>query len=85
MAAPLGNQNATKNKPFLSAVERAIAQGDGQKLRQCAEKLIDKDPFAPNGDREPVTKSPPEEQRTEPPTEVVKPAAKATPKAPEKK
>jgi Txe/YoeB family toxin of Txe-Axe toxin-antitoxin module len=39
--APLGNKNATKGKPFLEAVERAIVQSDGQKLRDCAEKLLE--------------------------------------------
>lgn len=38
--APLGNQNATKNKPFWDAITRAIAQEDGKRLRQAAEKLL---------------------------------------------
>jgi hypothetical protein len=37
-----GNDNATKNKPFLEAVTRAITQDDGKRLRSCAEKLLDK-------------------------------------------
>lgn len=41
MAAPLGNQNATKNKPFMDALNRAIAADDGKRLRAAAEKLLD--------------------------------------------
>lgn len=40
MAAPLGNKNATKNKPFAEAINRAIAQDDGVRLRAIAEKLL---------------------------------------------
>lgn len=40
MAAPLGNRNATKNKPFAEAINRAIAQDDGVRLRAIAEKLL---------------------------------------------
>ena len=36
-----GNDNATKSKPFWAAVSRAIAQEDGKRLRQAAEKLLD--------------------------------------------
>lgn len=36
----LGNDNATKNRPFLAALNRALAQGDPEKLRMIAEKLI---------------------------------------------
>ena len=39
--APLGNTNATKNKPFWHAVTRAIAQEDGKRLRDAAEMLLD--------------------------------------------
>ena len=39
--APLGNQNAVKNKPWREAVDRALKAGDGQKLRAIADKLID--------------------------------------------
>lgn len=39
--APLGNTNATKNKVWISALNRAVAQDDGKKLRAAAEKLID--------------------------------------------
>ena len=38
--APLGNSNATKNRPWREAINRALAQHDGQKLRTIAEKLI---------------------------------------------
>ncbi len=38
--APEGNTNATKNKPFWGAVTRAIAQEDGKRLREAAEKLL---------------------------------------------
>lgn len=41
MGAPIGNNNATKNKPFYAALDRAIAQDDGKRLRDCAEKLVD--------------------------------------------
>ena len=30
------------DKPFLGALKRALAQGDPNRLRQCAESLIDK-------------------------------------------
>lgn len=36
-----GNQNATKTRPFWSAIDRAIAQEDGKRLREAAEKLLD--------------------------------------------
>jgi hypothetical protein len=35
-----GNQNATKSKPFWHAIDRAIAQEDGRRLREAAEKLL---------------------------------------------
>jgi hypothetical protein len=35
-----GNNNATKSKPFWSAIDRAIAQDNGKKLREAAEKLL---------------------------------------------
>jgi hypothetical protein len=38
--APLGNHNATKNKPFWEAVTRAIKQEDGKRLREAAEQLL---------------------------------------------
>lgn len=38
--APVGNQNATKNRPFWESVTRAIAQEDGKRLREAAEKLL---------------------------------------------
>ena len=36
-----GNTNATKNKVWIAALNRAVAQDDGKKLRAAAEKLID--------------------------------------------
>jgi ribosomal protein L17 len=39
--APLGNKNGVKNKPWREAIDRALAQGDGKKLRSIADKLID--------------------------------------------
>lgn len=36
-----GNDNATKSRPFWLTVTRAIAQEDGRRLRQAAEKLLD--------------------------------------------
>lgn len=36
-----GNKNATKNKIWIAALNRAIAQDDGKRLREAAEKLID--------------------------------------------
>ena len=36
-----GNNNAGKNKPFWRAIDRAIAQDDGKRLREAAEKLLD--------------------------------------------
>lgn len=36
----IGNDNATKNRPFAEAIRRAIAQEDGKKLRDIADKLI---------------------------------------------
>jgi hypothetical protein len=38
--APLGNDNATKAKPWRAALDRALAQDDGKKLRAAAEKLL---------------------------------------------
>lgn len=36
-----GNNNAGKNKPFWRALDKAIAQEDGKRLRAAAEKLLD--------------------------------------------
>lgn len=38
--APLGNRNAGKSKPFWHAIDRAIAQEDGKRLREAAEQLL---------------------------------------------
>lgn len=42
MGAPVGNKNATKNKPWADALNRAIVQSDGAKLRAIADRLIEK-------------------------------------------
>ena len=47
MAAPLGNKNAVKNRPWAEVINRALIQGDGQRLRTIAEKLLS---LAENGD-----------------------------------
>lgn len=40
--APIGNKNATKNRPWAEAINRALLAEDGKKLRALAERLIDK-------------------------------------------
>lgn len=40
--APIGNKNATKNKPWAEAINRALLAEDGQKLRALAERLIER-------------------------------------------
>lgn len=41
MGAPIGNQNATKeNRQWSNALNRAIAQDNGERLRAAAEKLL---------------------------------------------
>ena len=47
MAAPFGNKNAVKNRPWAEVINRALIQGDGQRLRSIAEKLLT---LAENGD-----------------------------------
>ena len=42
MAAPLGNDNAKRTKPWRDAIDRALAQDDGKRLRSIAERLLDK-------------------------------------------
>lgn len=42
MAAPIGNRNAVKNKPWFDALNRALLAEDGKKLRALADKLIDR-------------------------------------------
>jgi hypothetical protein len=42
MGAPTGNFNAANDRSFISALNRAIAQDDGVRLRMIAEKLLDK-------------------------------------------
>lgn len=38
--APIGNKNATKNKWWAEALNRALLAEDGKKLRALADKLI---------------------------------------------
>lgn len=40
MGAPIGNQNAKKNKLWADALNRALLAEDGKKLRALADKLI---------------------------------------------
>lgn len=40
--APIGNKNATKNKPWSEAINRVLLAEDGKKLRALAEKLVEK-------------------------------------------
>jgi hypothetical protein len=40
VAAPLGNKNAVKNRPWADAINRAVLANDGQRLRSIAEKLL---------------------------------------------
>lgn len=43
MGAPLGNNNSSKeNRLWANTIRRAIVQGDGERLRRIAEKLLDK-------------------------------------------
>jgi histidinol dehydrogenase len=41
VGAPLGNKNNTKNKPFLDAMRRALAQNP-QKIRSIVDKVLEK-------------------------------------------
>ena len=38
--APLGNDNAKRAKPWRDAIDRAVAQDDGKRLRSIAETLL---------------------------------------------
>ena len=40
VGAPIGNKNATKNKPFLDAMRRALAQNP-QKIGRIIDKILD--------------------------------------------
>jgi len=42
MGAPVGNKNATKNRPWAEAINRALLAEDGKKLRALADRLIDR-------------------------------------------
>ena len=41
MAFQPGNKEAAKSKQFMGALQRAIAQDDGRRIRAAAEKLLD--------------------------------------------
>lgn len=41
MGAPVGNLNAAKEKRWFDALDRAIKQDEGKRLRAAAEKLLD--------------------------------------------
>lgn len=41
MGAPVGNKNATKNRPWAEALSRVNTQSDGAKMRALAEKVWD--------------------------------------------
>ena len=41
MSAPFGNQFAVKPKIIRDALQRAIRQDDGERVRQAVEKLLD--------------------------------------------
>ena len=38
--APIGNKNATKNRPITEAISRVLLANDGAKLRALAESLV---------------------------------------------
>ena len=40
--APIGNKNATKNRPITEAITRALLANDGAKLRKLDEALVDR-------------------------------------------
>lgn len=40
--APVGNKNATKNRPWAEAINRALLAEDGKKLRALAERIIER-------------------------------------------
>ena len=42
VGAPIGNTNATKNRPWAEAINRALLAEDGKKLRALADRIIDK-------------------------------------------
>jgi hypothetical protein len=43
MGAPVGNTNSsTENRLWANTIRRAIVQGDPERLRKIAEKLLDK-------------------------------------------
>lgn len=40
--APIGNKNATKNRPITEAITRALLANDGEKMRKLAEALVNR-------------------------------------------
>jgi hypothetical protein len=40
VSAPLGNKNATKNRPWAEAINRVLLEKDGEKMRALAEKIV---------------------------------------------
>lgn len=40
--APLGNKNATKNRPIAEVLQRVLLANDSEKLRKFAESLVDR-------------------------------------------
>ena len=40
--APLGNKNASHDKPWSDAIRRALLANDGKKLRALADRLVDR-------------------------------------------
>jgi hypothetical protein len=42
IGAPVGNKNATKNRLWAETLNRALLAEDGKKLRELADKLINR-------------------------------------------
>jgi len=40
--APLGNNNATKNRPITDALRRALLAEDGKKMRELTDAIVDR-------------------------------------------
>jgi hypothetical protein len=40
--APIGNKNAVKNRPWADAINRALLAEDGKKLRELADRIIER-------------------------------------------
>ncbi len=52
MPAPIGNTNSAKPRRFIAALESAIREDDGLRLRKCAKAVLD---AAANGEAWAVT------------------------------